>query len=167
MDGLTYEKLDRKHSKDLAAVWSDEEVIRYTNIKEPCTLEEIKERIERLMPFDIYCCFDKGEFIGILGCPPISREKGKYGVFYQLKKAAWGKGHGKQVAAWLIQTMRAQYGNLTFYADVVTLNVASEKILQHLGFKLTFEEKDTFERDGKKMTIHHYLLDEQADRKSK
>ena len=158
MNTLTYERLEKKHSQFLAAIWSDEEVIRYTNVKAPLTLEEIKERIERFMPFDIYCCFDEGEFIGILGCPPISREKGEYGVFYQLKRAAWGKGYGKQATAWLIQTMRTQYAMPTFYADVVTLNTASEKILRGLGFKLISEERDAFERDGEQMTIHNYLL---------
>ena len=158
MGRLTYEKLSEEHSEALQLIWSDEEVIKYTNVKKPCTLEEIKARIERFLPFDIYCMFDQEEFIGILGCPAISREKGEYGVFYQLKKAAWGKGYGKEAATWLIESMRKQYGEVIFYADVVTLNVASEKILKHLGFTLVTKEQDAFERGGKKMTVHHYIL---------
>ena len=158
MGRLTYERLDEKHCEDLKLIWADEAVIKYTNVKKPCTPEEIKERVERLRPFDIYCMYDGEMFIGILGCPAISREKGEYGVFYQLKKAAWGKGYGEEAATWLIETMRKQYGRITFYADVVTLNVASEKILKKLGFCLVSKEQDAFERDGKKMTIHNYIL---------
>ena len=45
MLNLQYEPLNESHINDLVPIWSDEDVIRYTNIKKPCSLEEIRKRI--------------------------------------------------------------------------------------------------------------------------
>ena len=46
MSELKYQPLDDKFAKDLLNIWSDEDVIKYTNIKNPCTIAEIKNRID-------------------------------------------------------------------------------------------------------------------------
>jgi ribosomal-protein-alanine N-acetyltransferase len=50
-----------------------------------------------------------------------------------------------------------KYGEVTFFADVVVNNIASEKILRHFGFELISEENG-FGRNGIKMKIHNYKL---------
>lgn len=155
MNELKYEELNESHAKALFSIWSDEDVIRFTNIKEPCTLQETYERIRVLKPFDVFTVRNMDEIIGIIGCPCINKTKSQYGVFYQFKKSSWGKGYATKATEWLLRYMRGKYDDVTFFADVVVDNVASEKILQHFGFEC-ISEKDEFERNGIKLKIHTY-----------
>ena len=154
---LEYSPIELQYAKELMLVWSDEEVIRYTNVKVPCTLEEIQDRITRFSEHEVFVVCYKEKAIGVIGCPTINEEKKEFGVFYQFQKAVWGQRIATVAATWLIQYMQEKYGEVTLYADVVTDNVASEKILKALGFKFVSEEKEAFERDGKKMNIHNYI----------
>ncbi|MCC3866248.1 hypothetical protein K0040_18535 [Terrisporobacter petrolearius] len=56
-----------------------------------------------------------------------------------------------------MEFMREKYNQITLFADVVENNIASEKILQHFGFKFISEKHD-FVRNGVKMKIHNYRL---------
>lgn len=154
---LEYRPIELQYAKELMLVWSDEEVIWYTNVKVPCTLEEIQDRITRFSEHEVFVVCYKEKAIGVIGCPTINEEKKEFGVFYQFQKAVWGQGIATVATTWLIQYVKGKYGEVTLYADVVTDNVASEKILKALGFKFVSEEKEAFERDGKKMNIHNYI----------
>lgn len=46
------------------------------------------------------------------------------------------------------------------YADVVSANIASDKILKYFGFKLISVDKDGFDLDGCKIDIKNYFLSE-------
>ena len=157
MKELKYETLKESHANDLSSIWADEDVIQYTNIKKPCTLIEIIERIKVLKDFDVFVVSNENGLIGIIGCPCVDKEKSQYGVFYQFCKSSWGKGYATQATEWLLNFMREKYDKITFFADVVVNNVASEKILRHFGFEFISEE-DGFERNGMKMKIHNYRL---------
>ena len=52
--------------------------------------------------------------------------------------------------------MRRNYGTAVLFADVTPNNVASEKILKHLGFITTSESKANIK--GNTMTVKHYKL---------
>lgn len=158
MLNLQYEPLNESHINDLVPIWSDEDVIRYTNIKKPCSLEEISERINRLKVFDVFIVRSNNDVVGIIGCPCIDKLKSQYGLFYQFKKSAWGQGFASQSTEWLLKYMRKKYSKVTLYADVVVDNIASEKILIYSGFVYINEEKNGFERDGRKITIRNYKL---------
>lgn len=138
-------------------IWADEDVIRYTNIKKPCTLVEIKDRVSVLKNFDVFVVFKGEGVIGIIGCPCVDSEKSEYGVFYQFCRSSWRKGYATQETEWLLNFMREKYGKVTFFADVVVNNIASEKILSHFGFQFISEEC-RFQRNGIKMKIHNYKL---------
>ncbi|MGL5616513.1 MAG: GNAT family N-acetyltransferase [Sarcina sp.] len=158
MGELKYSYLNEKFAKDLLNIWSDEDVIKYTNIKKPCTLVEIKNRINALKDFDdIFMVSNKDGVIGIIGCPCIDKEKLHFGLFYQFCKSSWGKGYGTESIKWLLEFMREKYDKITIVADVVQNNVASEKILRYFGFKF-ISEKDCFESDGVKVKIRNYRL---------
>ncbi len=157
MKELKYETLKESHANDLSSIWADKDVIQYTNIKKPCTLIEIIERIKVLKDFDVFVVSNENGLIGIIGCPCVDKEKSQYGVFYQFCKSSWGKGYATQATEWLLNFMREKYDKITFFADVVVNNVASEKILRHFGFEFISEE-DGFERNGMKMKIHNYRL---------
>lgn len=157
MNKLKYEALNESHANDLLSIWSDEDVIRFTNIKEPCTLQEITQRIQILKSFDVFVVSNTDAVIGIIGCPCIDRVKAQYGVFYQFRKSSWGQGYATMATDWLLSFMKKKYADVTFFADVVTDNVASEKILKHFEFNRISEE-DGFERNGIKLKIHNYRL---------
>ncbi|MPM68763.1 hypothetical protein SDC9_115697 [bioreactor metagenome] len=157
MGELKYQPLDYSFADDLLHMWSDEEVIKYTNIKEPCTLAEVKDRISTLKNFDVFVVSNKDDMIGIIGCPCINKEKLQFGLFYQFCKSSWGKGYATKATEWLLEFMRAKYNQITLFADVVENNIASEKILQHFGFKF-ISQQHGFERNGVKMKIHNYKL---------
>lgn len=155
MSELTYEPLDDSHAVGLLSIWSDEDVIKFTNIKTPCTLEEVGNRITLLKPFDVFVVVQRDIVIGIIGCPCVNREKAQYGVFYQFHKAFWGKGLATASVRWLLEFMEHEHPHATLYADVVIDNIASEKILNKFSFKLV--SKEPFERNGIHMQIHNYI----------
>ncbi len=54
--------------------------------------------------------------------------------------------------------MEEKYGDCTFYADAVSGNIASRKILEHFGFDCVSHEADAFQRDELIRDIYHYKL---------
>lgn len=159
MKNLEYKKLEESHEEELIAVWGDVDVIKYTNIKSPCSRDEIKKRMNRFKDSDIFVVTDNNEFIGIIGCPCVNKEKCEYGVFYQFKKSAWGRGYATESVKWLINYMKNKYLKVILYADVVVNNIASEKILKKFGFVFMGAEENAFNCEGIEMTINNYKLE--------
>ena len=153
---LKYELLDKSHMNCLLPVWSDPKVIRYTNIKSPCTLEEVRERIDVLKKHDVFVVRSNEDVIGIIGCPCIDQDKKQYGLFYHFRRSSWGQGFATESTGWLLDFMRKKYHNIELFADVVVDNIASEKILRRFGFELASEE--TLERAGVSWKVHNYKL---------
>lgn len=156
MSGLRYENLDICHSKDLLNIWADADVIKYTNMKLPCTLEDAEHRIGILKNSDVFAVIQKGQLIGIVGCPAIDREKMQFGLFYQFCKSSWGQGNATAAANRLLEYMKNKYKNATLFADVAVDNFASEKILQKLGFELFSSELT--ERGDITRKVNNYRL---------
>lgn len=156
MGKLKYEALNDSHATSLLSIWSDEEVIRYTSIKSPCNMEEIKSRINALKASDVFIVRQEDAVIGIIGCPCMDQEKRQYGLFYQFCKSSWGQGFATEATAWLLNFMREKYQGITLFADVVVDNIASEKILKHFNFERISEEES--DRCGAKSKVHNYRL---------
>ena len=155
---LNYIKLTDHDAEKLQGLWDDPDVIRYTNIEEPCDMTAIKMRIKRLAAFDTFSISTGGTLVGVVGCPCIDAQANVYGFFYQLKKAYWGRGIASAAAEWMINYMRGKYVHPTFYADAVAYNIASERILVNLGFSCISQQAASFERDGIQMDVHNYRL---------
>ena len=153
---LEYSHISKAFPKNLTAIWSDQDVIKYTNIKEPCTIKEIEKRISIFKNHDVFIIKQNKKTIGVAGCPCIDKQKNEYGFFYQLKKSVWGKGIGSEAALWCVNYMKKKHGTFTLYADVVSQNVASDKILKSLGFKQISVEKEAFQLNGLNMDIKKY-----------
>ena len=155
---LNYKKLAEHNAEELKGLWDDPDVIRYTNVKEPCDLTAIKIRMESFAASDTFSILIGDTLVGVVGCPCIDAKAAAYGLFYQLKKAYWGRGIATLAAEWIIDYMNEKYVHPTFYADVVTNNIASESILVHLGFTCISEQVISFKRDGIQMDVHNYRL---------
>lgn len=158
MQNLIFEAISKSHSEDLKYIWGDKEVIRYTNIKNICSLEEIRQKISLFKEHDVFVIKYGNQVVGIVGCPCINKELSEYGVFYQLRKEFWNKGIATKAMKWILNYMKEKYFHLVMYADVVEDNMASDKILNKFGFDYIFTEKGAFQRDEKKMNIRHYKL---------
>lgn len=156
MHCFRYEPLGQVHVPQLLDMWGDAEVIRYTNIKTPCTAEQVKDRVTVLSSFQVFAVRMADEILGVVGCLCMDEAKHEYGFFYHFKKAYWNKGIATQAARWMLQHLTETEPNAVVYSDVVEKNVASEKILQRLGFQFVSEEENAFERDGVKMAIRLY-----------
>ncbi|MCQ4637294.1 GNAT family N-acetyltransferase [Anaerovorax odorimutans] len=163
-NGLYCQLASAKHLDGLAALWANEEVIRYTNIKEACSRQEAESRLavfldnqKKLDRPTIFTLFYDGEICGMAGCPAINEKE--FGFFYQISRQNWGRGIGQKSAGWIIAYMRDNYPGATLYADAVTENIASIKILQKLGFSQTALHENAFERDGKRHDIRDFVLD--------
>ncbi len=157
MNELKYEPLNDSHANDLLPIWGDEDVIRYTNIIVPCTVDEIKDRIRILKEFDVFIVRNEEDnVVGIIGCPAIDKEKQEYGIFYQFRKSSWGQGYAKKAAGWLLNYMKGQYKEFTIMGDVNVDNTASQKILIHYGFEVIGEEKG--ERNNVPIKLRKFKL---------
>lgn len=156
MQELIYRHIDESCTDSMSAIWADWDVIRYTSIVEPCTREKIKCRIKKLMKLDVFVVIKDSDIIGIVGCPFVDREKLQFGLFYQLKKSVWGHGYATAAVKWMLDYMEKTYGKTTVFADVITANTASEKILINCGFNCLSEEEITHK--GCSEIIRHYVL---------
>ena len=154
MEKLTFEPLTAAHGAELLPLWQDEAVVRYTNMALPCTPEEAARRAEVLAPFDVFVLRLEGELAGIAGCPAADRAERRFGVFYQLRPAFWGRGLRTRAVGRLLDFMAEKYGEVQLLAEVITENTASEKILQHFQFTPWGEEP--LERNGKHYTVRRY-----------
>ncbi|WP_167955810.1 GNAT family N-acetyltransferase [Anaerosporobacter faecicola] len=156
---LFFEPLNEIHTNALARIWSNTEVTRYTNIKEPCTEDETRRRIHRLKEYDTFVVWDeeKNQIVGVVGCPCMNETKGEYGVFYQFDQAVWGKGYASKAVEWLLRTMHEKHGTCLLIADVCIANIASERILKKVGFTLMPDEVQ-FEKNGVVQKVHQYQL---------
>lgn len=156
MSELNYQSLNDCHESGLLNIWADADVIRYTNMRLPCTLEDIRKRIVIFRSMDVFSVMQDGELIGIIGCPPVDKEKLQFGLFYKFCKSSWGHGNATAAAKWILKYMKQKYINPMLFADVVVDNAAREKILQKFCFEKISEE--LIERDGIKHKVHNYKL---------
>ncbi len=156
MRELEYKNLDFSYADGLLNIWADADAVQYTNMQLPCTIDDVKKRIEAFKSFDVFAVMQNEEVIGVIGCPPIRRENLQFGLFYQFRKSSWGQGNATIAAKWLLDYMKRKYKTVTLFADVIVDNAASEKILQKLGFEQFSQE--WIQRDGVSLTVHNYRL---------
>ena len=161
---LLFKPLAEEHVCQLSKLWSDIDVIRYTNIKTPCTYSESFKRSKRYIESQkglsintIFTLYYENRICGIVGCLPIDREKFEFGLFYQVAKSEWGHGVGFDCASWIFQYMNQSYIRIKIYADVVEDNVASVKILKKLGFTYLNREIGAFKRNDISMNVENYI----------
>lgn len=152
---ISYTKINIKDAESLQAIWSDPEVIKYTGIFDPCSMEQIQARIARFSTQEVFTVREDNVIIGVIGCPAIDIMNTRFGIFYQFRKSVWGQGYAKRSVEWLLDHMK-KFGDSTIYADVITDNIASEKILQNNGFELK-SEANVMHR-GNEVTVHNYEL---------
>lgn len=162
---LRLEPLSTAHLPGLEALWSDPDVIRYTNIPAPCGPAEAAQRLERLLDCQaslpgptIFAVLGDRGFCGIAGCPPVDAAQSRFGLFYQLLPEVWGQGIGETAARMALDALYRLFPTAAVYADAAAENAASIRILERLGFVRTAVHPGAFHRDGRALDIWDYVL---------
>lgn len=154
---LHYEPLSEQYLDDLQLLWSDRAVLRYTGMPEPYTLEQTKQKLYWLQQSDVLVILKDHVFAGIVGCPCIDARTVQFGLFYQLKQSFWGQGYATASVSWMLDYMNRKYRHPILYADVISENTASEKILKHFHFICQSETKPVHNA-GSAVIVRHYVL---------
>ncbi len=155
-------KFDMQYAADLYELWSDYEVIKYTYMPLLHSIEECESKIKMFLDYTdekfinnfIICLNNKA--IGIIGSPIIDIEKKKFGLFYQLSRAYWGKGYIGEASNAFVQYLICEFPDAKIIADAVTDNPASMAILERLGLKQIHIEKDGFKCNDIEMDLAKY-----------
>lgn len=139
------------YSKDIFNLWSDYDVIKYTNINLMTTYEECDEKIHFRInnqtdwsyPNNLVVLLNN-KVIGVAGFPVMNQNKSEYGFYYQFLKEHWGNGYALETAEALLKYIFEGHPNATVFAGSVSINLASIKILNKLGFVQTGIDKEGF-----------------------
>lgn len=143
-------KFDVKYADDLLELWGDYEVIKYTympliNSKEQC-IDKIKMFIDYTDQNFVnnFIILLNNKAIGIVGSPIKDMKKKKFGLYYQLSRAYWGKGYISEAACAFMQYLKDSFPDASINAEAAAVNPASISILKKLGLKKTGINKKGF-----------------------
>lgn len=157
--------LNENFAGDMFELWSDKEVVRYTNMKKMNHVDEAKHRIRKMTcehgdgtyP-NHFVILSGTEVIGVIGFPIISFDHFRCGFYYQLKRKYWGRGYTYEAAKGLLKFILETFGSATIYAVCVLMNKASVAILEKLGFKQEYEQESEFFLEESGYAVGHYVL---------
>lgn len=161
MKHILFEPLDASHAGALHELWSDREVVRFTNWASSASLEETCERIERLRnryasePHRLGPCAvrdDESQIVGLVGIDYVDRE---HELWYLVRRDRWGRGYGSAMVARMIDEASARgFGRLV--ATAVAANAASWRLLERHGFERVATLVHGFRRHGCTEDLHRY-----------
>lgn len=148
---LTFLPLTTDFSEDFFPIWTNQEVTKYTLIRNIKSIEDCENKINHFLDHN----FDKiGPFviqyqsktIGLSGA--MSPESNNiYGIFYHFDKPYWGKGFGTETVNFLISELLNIREEIEIIAEAVTENIASWKILEKIGFKREYILQNAFKNE--------------------
>ena len=106
----------------------------------------------------IFAVLLDGDFCGLAGCPPVDAERERFGLFFQLLPACWGRGVGRTAAALALTSLRRSFPAARVLADAAAENTASIRILEGLGFCRTAVHPGALRRSGESWDVWDYRL---------
>lgn len=128
---------------------SDPEVTRYLTGGEPTAPEDVRERdlpgilagYERWDGrFGLFAAEDKatGAFVGwFILRPERDAPLDEVEIGYRLRRAEWGKGYATEGSEALLRKAFTELGVRLVWADTMTVNTGSRKVLEKVGMKVT------------------------------
>jgi RimJ/RimL family protein N-acetyltransferase len=138
---LALEPLRAADADGIFSLWSDFETVRFTNWHYTPTLAACEERLAQVL--DYYQCEPRhfgpyalrkwGGFVGIAGADLYDAATSEYEVWFAICREHWRKGLGTLALSALIERMRASGRVSHVRATVVTLNIASQRLLERHG----------------------------------
>ena len=106
----------------------------------------------------IFSIFKDNEFLGDAGMEQLEGAPDNYSIGYQLKKSAWGKGYGTTACEFLIFYAKEYLKAYKIFADCMSGNIGSAKVLLKNGFSFEGKLKERYFKDGKYLDNDYYGL---------
>lgn len=117
--------------------FSDEQAMRWWSSGPHQTLEETRAYVGENARQDIRLTWaiteDGGEALGWVALIP--QREGVTEIGYNLRRACWGKGYGREAVARIIDHAFGEMGYRRICADTDPDNAASNALLEKLGFR--------------------------------
>ena len=136
---LKLETLDLCHASQLFEALNDEQVGKFIGGPDVSTLAELEDRIQHLQRgseadsghlwFNYAVLLDSV----VIGRVEATAHDGIVEIAYLLKPSLWGQGLGTAATELLLNELRSR-GEHDFWATVLPENIASAKVVEHLGF---------------------------------
>lgn len=168
--GLEIRFLEKKDFKDIAAFLQDKDVAEFlwfTPIDEK-GVNDYFESLYELLAFDlgmgkipenpVFSILKNGEFLGVIGIEQLDGAPDNYNIGYQLKRSSWGKGYGTIACEFLIHYTKEHLKAYKLFADCMSGNIGSAKVLTKNGFTFEGRMKDRYFKDGKYHDNDYYGL---------
>ena len=139
---------------ELMNIFSDPEVVRYTNFRQFNDIGSLNTFLDRFLSicageplqYGPYSIRLDNKLIGLCGLQQKEPALGTAELWYILGKAFWGKGLAKQAVEWLIKESSSNEKLRSIYAEAVSANQPSWRILEKTGFIQTGELKNGFQK---------------------
>ncbi len=148
-DRLTLRRFTDGDADLLIELDSDPEVMRFLSGGEPTSAEDVHQRVLPAVlrgyekwqgDFGVFAAEEKdtGAFVGWFILRPERDgplEEAELG--YRLRRAAWGKGYATEGSRALLAKAFTQLGVHTVWAETMTVNEGSRKVMEKLGMTLS------------------------------
>lgn len=159
-DRIELRELEEKYAKDLIDLFNNDNVIKYTNSDKLDNYLDIERKIKNILAYDgyNYVIIYNNLVIGVIGCILDDVENLGYGLYYMIKEKYWGKGLGKLAVKNIIDRINIDSRVNFIFADIVSLNKASIRIVESLGFYRYVAEDKQFCMHGLEEAVLNYRL---------
>ena len=153
--------LEASHAAFLHELWSDPQVVQFTNWEPTATPEEASERIARLQARYAedsrrdgpYVAVDaEGRCAGFIGIDWVDRE---HEVWYLVPRSLWGRGYGSALLSAMLDRATLRSFERVVATSVAT-NAASWRLLEQQGFRRVATLVQGFRRHGVVADLHRY-----------
>jgi [ribosomal protein S5]-alanine N-acetyltransferase len=126
------------------AIYSESKVWRYMGIGPTSSMQESRERLERMLGyqrdhgFTFWAVTDArtGELLGDCGLIPLEGVGPEVELGYRFGSRHWGKGYATEAATACRDLGFIRYGLDRIYVDVHPQNEASQKVARKIGARL-------------------------------
>jgi len=157
-------RLEASHAGFVHELWSDPQVVRFTNWEPTATSEEASERIARLHaryrdepkrdgPY-VAMDADAGS-VGLIGIDWVDRE---HEVWYMVRRSLWGLGYGSAMLTAVLDRATLRSFERVVATSVAT-NAASWRLLERKGFRRVATLVQGFRRHGIVADLYRYERD--------
>lgn len=153
------------HEADaLFPIFSDAEVVKYTNFEQQADVPSLRNFLERFLgiqkgqplQYGPYTIYVNEEPAGLCGLQQKDLAAGTSELWYILGKKHWGKGFARQAVGQLLKECSSNKKLKTILAEAVCTNYASWQILEKAGFMKTHEIQQGFKKKDMTEDLCYY-----------
>jgi RimJ/RimL family protein N-acetyltransferase len=161
---LALEPLRPQDADGAFSLWSDFETVRFTNWQYTPTRAACDERLVQVLEhyrreprhFGPYSLRKWGGFVGMAGADLFDPNSSEYEVWFAICREHWRKGLGTLALSAVIDRMRSSGRVSHVRATVVTLNIASQRLLEKHGLERRGHLPGGHQRHGLSLDLYVY-----------